>query len=187
LFVAVNVSFLQVSHDNLPERVRETLAETGLAPDGLKLEITESMLMQESALTVMQELRNMGVGLSIDDFGAGYSSLSYLHRLPADTLKIDKGFVQAISSGQGNAAIVQVIATLAAIMRMDVVAEGVERAEEAEFLRDVMCRYAQGYYFAEPLPADEAEKLLIEEDAGTPLAARRDERAKSFSNHGAAI
>jgi diguanylate cyclase (GGDEF)-like protein/PAS domain S-box-containing protein len=165
LFMAVNVSFRQFSHDDLPERVREVLADADLDPNGLKLEITESLLMQDPirARAIMEELREIGVGLSIDDFGTGYSSLSYLHKLPAHTLKIDKGFVQAISSGESNAAIVQVIATLAAILRMDVVAEGVEQPEEAQFLRDVMCRYAQGYHFARPLPADEVEKLMIRE------------------------
>lgn len=167
LFVAVNVSFRQFSHDNLPERVREALADSGLSPDGLKLEITESLLMQDPVRSraIMEELRKFGVDWSIDDFGTGYSSLSYLHKLPAHTLKVDKSFVQAISTGESNAAIVQVITTLAAILGMQVVAEGVERAEEASFLRDVMCRYAQGYHFAPPLPAAEAEALLTREDA----------------------
>ena len=166
LFVAVNVSYRQFSHDNLPARVREALADACLAPDGLKLEITESLLMQDPARSraIMEELRTIGVDWSIDDFGTGYSSLSYLHKLPAHTLKVDKSFVQAISTGESNAAIVQVIATLAAILGMQVVAEGVEREEEASFLRDVMCRYAQGYLFAPPLPADEAEALLIREE-----------------------
>lgn len=166
LFVAVNVSFRQFSHDNLPARVREALTDSGLTPDGLKLEITESLLMQDPTRSraIMEELRAIGVDWSIDDFGTGYSSLSYLHKLPAHTLKVDKSFVQAISTGESNAAIVQVIATLAAILGMQVVAEGVEREEEASFLRDVMCRYAQGYHFAPPLPAMEAEALLTRED-----------------------
>lgn len=171
LFVAVNVSFRQFSHDNMPDRVREALADAGLSPDGLKLEITESLLMQDPTRSraIMEELRELGVDWSIDDFGTGYSSLSYLHKLPARTLKVDKSFVQAISTGESNAAIVQVIATLAAILGMQVVAEGVEREEEASFLRDVMCRYAQGYLFAPPLPAAEAEALLARED-DAPIA-----------------
>ncbi|CAO3379563.1 diguanylate cyclase/phosphodiesterase (GGDEF & EAL domains) with PAS/PAC sensor(s) [Azospirillum argentinense] len=170
LFMSVNVSSRQFSDDDLIGLVSEVLQESGVPPSSLKLEITESLLMKDPAKcrVLMQGIRDMDVRLSIDDFGTGYSSLSYLHKFPADTLKIDRSFVQAISSGEGNAAIVQVIATLAAILGMEAVAEGVETEMESEFLRDILCKYAQGYLYARPAPADAIEALLLRE-AEEPL------------------
>ncbi|KAA0685596.1 sensor domain-containing protein [Azospirillum brasilense] len=170
LFMSVNVSSRQFSDDDLIGLVSEVLQESRVPPSSLKLEITESLLMKDPAKcrVLMQGIRDMDVRLSIDDFGTGYSSLSYLHKFPADTLKIDRSFVQAISSGEGNAAIVQVIATLAAILGMEAVAEGVETELESEFLRDIMCKYAQGYLYARPAPADAIEALLLRE-AEEPL------------------
>ncbi len=165
LFMSVNVSSRQFRDDDLVGLVRDVLRESAVPPSSLKLEITESLLMQDPAKcrVLMQQIRDMDVRLSIDDFGTGYSSLSYLHKFPADTLKIDRTFVQAISTGEGSAAIVQVIATLAAILGMDAVAEGVETEAEAEFLRDIMCKYGQGFLYARPQPADAIERLLVTE------------------------
>ena len=165
LFMSVNVSSRQFRDDDLVGLVQQVLIENGVPPASLKLEITESLLMQDPAKCreLMQMIRDMDVRLSIDDFGTGYSSLSYLHKFPADTLKIDRSFVQAVSTGEGNAAIVQVITTLAAILGMDAVAEGVETEAEAEFLRDIMCKYAQGYLYARPAPPEEIERLLVQE------------------------
>ncbi len=162
LFMSVNVSPRQIHDDDLVGLVAQVLADSGIPPSSLKLEITESLLMQDPGKSreVMQRIRDMDVRLSIDDFGTGYSSLSYLHTFPADTLKIDRAFVSAISTGESSAAIVQVISTLAAILRMDVVAEGIETETEAEFLRDIMCKFGQGYLFHRPAPADVVEKLL---------------------------
>ncbi|MCW2248331.1 diguanylate cyclase (GGDEF)-like protein [Azospirillum fermentarium] len=169
LFMSVNVSPRQIHDDDLAGLVAEVLAGSGIPPSSLKLEITESLLMQDPAKSrdVMQRIRDMDVRLSIDDFGTGYSSLSYLHTFPADTLKIDRAFVSAISTGESSAAIVQVISTLAAILRMDVVAEGIETETEAEFLRDIMCKFGQGYLFHRPAPAEVVEALLTDatEDA----------------------
>ena len=167
LFMSVNVSSRQFGDDDLVGLVRNVLDECGIPPSSLKLEITESLLMKDPAKcrVLMQSIRDMDVRLSIDDFGTGYSSLSYLHKFPADTLKIDRSFVQAVSTGEGNAAIVQVISTLAAILGMDAVAEGVETEMEAEFLRDIMCKYAQGYLYARPAPADAIERLLVKEQS----------------------
>ncbi len=165
LFMSVNVSSRQFRDDDLVGLVQEVLDEYRVPPATLKLEITESLLMQDPAKCreLMQMIRDMDVRLSIDDFGTGYSSLSYLHKFPADTLKIDRSFVQAVSSGEGNAAIVQVITTLATILGMDAVAEGVETEAEAEFLRDIMCKYAQGYLYARPAPPEDIERLLVKE------------------------
>jgi diguanylate cyclase (GGDEF)-like protein/PAS domain S-box-containing protein len=167
LFMSVNVSSQQFRDDDLLGLVGEVLAESGIPPSSLKLEITESLLMQdpEKCRALMQAIRDMDVRLSIDDFGTGYSSLAYLHKFPADTLKIDRTFVSAISKGESSAAIVQVITTLAAILNMEVVAEGVEEETEAEFLRDIVCTYGQGYFWARPAPAEDVEKLLMAEAA----------------------
>ncbi|AWK84817.1 sensor domain-containing protein [Azospirillum thermophilum] len=164
LFISVNVSSRQFRDDDLVGLVREVLAESGIAPSSLKLELTESLLMEDPdrCRERMMEIRAMDVRLSIDDFGTGYSSLAYLHRFPVDTLKIDRSFVRAISSGESNAAIVQVIATLASILQLDAVAEGVETAEEAGFLQDIRCKYAQGFHFARPTPPEGIERLLAE-------------------------
>ncbi|CAO3421707.1 sensor domain-containing protein [Azospirillum doebereinerae] len=165
LFMSVNVSSRQFRDDDLVGVVRDLLTETGIPPSSLKLELTESLLMENPAKcrALMQSIRDMDVRLSIDDFGTGYSSLAYLHSFPVDTLKIDRTFVQAVSTGEGNAAIVHVISTLATILNMDAVAEGVETEQEAEYLRDIMCQYAQGYHFARPAPAEAVERLLVAE------------------------
>ncbi|CAK0761884.1 diguanylate cyclase [Azospirillaceae bacterium] len=169
LFMSVNVSSPQFRDDTLLTAVLQSLKETGIPPSSLKLEITESVVMQnpEHCTDIMNALRNMDVRLSIDDFGTGYSSLSYLYKLPADTLKIDKSFVSLIRNGGENTAIVQVIASLASVLHMDVVAEGVEHEEEAAFLRRVSCKYGQGYLFARPAPADQIEALLVNEATGS--------------------
>ncbi|PWC34557.1 diguanylate cyclase [Azospirillum sp. TSO35-2] len=173
LFMSVNVSSRQFRDDDLVGAVRDLLDAVPIPPSSLKLELTESLLMQDpdECRMLMQSIRDMDIRLSIDDFGTGYSSLAYLHKFPVDTLKIDRTFVQAVSSGEGNAAIVQVIATLATILRLDAVAEGVETAEEAVYLRDIMCKYAQGYHFARPAPSATAERLLAAEDERAVLRA----------------
>lgn len=165
LFMSVNVSSRQFDGDDLIKRVRQCLDRSGITPSTLKLELTESLLMQDptKARTAMEAIRAMDVRLSIDDFGTGYSSLSYLHQFPVDTLKIDRSFVQALSSGQGNSAIVQVINTLANILGMDAIAEGIENEVEASFLREIRCKYGQGFLFAKPAPADVIEGLLCRE------------------------
>lgn len=163
LFMSVNVSSRQFRDDDLVGLVRSVVTEHGIPPSSLKLELTESLLMQdpEKCRDLMLRIRDMDVRLSIDDFGTGYSSLAYLHKFPVDTLKVDRTFVQAVSSGQGNAAIVQVITTLATILNLDAVAEGVETVEEANFLRDILCKYAQGYHFSRPAPAQTMERTLL--------------------------
>ena len=169
LFMSVNVSSRQFRDDDLAGVVRELLDSAPIPPSSLKLELTESLLMQDpdQCRAVMQSIRGMDVRLSIDDFGTGYSSLAYLHSFPVDTLKIDRTFVKAVSSGEGNAAIVQVIATLANVLHLDTIAEGVETAQEAAYLRDISCEYAQGYHFARPAPPAAIENLLATESVHT--------------------
>nr|WP_295837305.1 GGDEF and EAL domain-containing protein [uncultured Azospirillum sp.] len=172
LFMSVNVSTRQFRDDDIVGAVRDLLDAVPIPPSSLKLELTESLLVQDpdECRMLMQSLRDMDVRLSIDDFGTGYSSLAYLHKLPVDVLKIDRSFVRAVSTGEGNAAIVQVIAGLATILRLDCVAEGVETADEAVYLRD-LCQYAQGYHFARPALPEAVERLLAAEDAHIALPA----------------
>ncbi len=172
LFMSVNVSTRQFRDDDIVGAVRDLLDEVPIPPSSLKLELTESLLVQDpdECRMLMQSLRDMDVRLSIDDFGTGYSSLAYLHKLPVDVLKIDRSFVRAVSTGEGNAAIVQVIAGLATILRLDCVAEGVETADEAVYLRG-LCQYAQGYHFARPALPEAVERLLAAEDEHIALPA----------------
>jgi diguanylate cyclase (GGDEF)-like protein len=155
LFMSVNLSAKQMAQTGLVNQIKEVLEETNLDPAHLKLEITESAVMEnaEMAVTVLKQLKALGVQLSVDDFGTGYSSLSYLHRFPLDTLKIDQSFVSRIGEADENGEIVRTIVTLAENMGMDVVAEGIETLEQLSELRRLDCRYGQGYLFARPLEA----------------------------------
>lgn len=167
LTMSVNVSPRQFGEDDIAGIIRDALEESDIPSSSLRIEITETMMMAnpQLCLSVMRRVRNMGVHLSIDDFGTGYSSLAYLHDIPADTLKIDRSFIRAITTGERRAAIVQVITTLAAILGMETVAEGVEQEGEAEFLRDILCNYAQGFLYAPPLTAHDATAMLERESA----------------------
>ena len=162
LMVSVNLSGKQLSQPDLVGRVQGVLRATGLDPRSLKLEITESVVMEnaEAAAAVLTRLRALGVGLSIDDFGTGYSSLSYLHRFPVDTLKVDRSFVGGTASGDENLEIVRTVVTLAQNLGMEVVAEGIETAEQLALLRALRCDYGQGYFFSKPLHAEAAGALL---------------------------
>lgn len=160
--LSVNLSPQQVPKLDFLPRVREILAQTGLPARNLKLEVTESALMQSGpvVLNKLTELRDMGVTFSVDDFGTGYSSLAYLTRLPLDHLKIDLSFVRMLEAGPENLEIVRAIIQLATSLRMDVVAEGVETLSQQGILRDLGCEYFQGYLFARPLGEDKAEEFL---------------------------
>ena len=163
--VAVNLSALQFKRTDLLATVTRALAESGLAPECLELELTESILIQDvdSALRVVREMRDMGLKLSIDDFGTGYSSLSYLQKLAVDKLKIDRSFVQGLNGDEGDsAAIVRAIIQLAHNLKLLTVAEGVETPEQLNFLRDHDCDEVQGYYLGRPLPADQFAALLAQ-------------------------
>jgi diguanylate cyclase (GGDEF)-like protein/PAS domain S-box-containing protein len=162
LSMSVNVSFRQFRDSSLCEDVQRVLLESGINAGDLRLELTESVLMEDpaGAALILEKLKGIGVGLKIDDFGTGYSSLSYLCRLPFDTLKIDRSFVQDMGEGHDGAEIVKAVMSLATGLRLNVVAEGVETLEQAEQLRGLGCHYAQGFYFSKPVDADVAARLL---------------------------
>jgi diguanylate cyclase (GGDEF)-like protein/PAS domain S-box-containing protein len=162
LSMSVNFSAKHFTQRDLVSRLRTIVEETGVDPRRLKLEITESVLMENSELvkTVFQELRGMGIQLQIDDFGTGYSSLSYLDRFPVDTLKIDRSLVGRIGPTGEGGEIVRTVAMLAQNLGMTVVAEGVETLSQLEQLRAIGCGYAQGYLFSRPISSDAAEDLL---------------------------
>ena len=162
LRMSVNLSAREFQEPALVGYVTDALADTGLPPHLLQLEITESSAMQnaQAASQTLRELKALGVGLSIDDFGTGYSSLSYLRRFPIDTLKIDQSFIRDIGADPDDAAIASAIIALAHTLKLAVVAEGVETAEQLAFLARHGCDRAQGYLFSRPLPADRCESLL---------------------------
>jgi diguanylate cyclase (GGDEF)-like protein/PAS domain S-box-containing protein len=163
LQVSVNLSSRQFSQPNLNEQIKNVLEESALNPRYLKLELTESAVMDnvEAAITQLQELRELGIELSIDDFGTGYSSLSYLHRFPLDTLKIDRSFVMQMCKKE-NLEIVRTIIALAESLGLAVIAEGIETAEQLLQLQKLNCEYGQGYYFAKPLDKEAAGAFIRE-------------------------
>jgi diguanylate cyclase (GGDEF)-like protein len=163
--IAVNISVRQLQYSNLVQDVAAALADFKLDARSLVLEITESALMQRTDLMLrtLQELKAFGVRLAIDDFGMGYSSLSYLHRFPVDILKIDKSFIDRIGDESGAPGLTSAIIALGATLRMETVAEGVELASQAAELARLKCRFAQGYYFSRPVSADEVEEKWLRE------------------------
>ena len=162
LTISVNLSGKHFAHNSLVEEVRKIIVETGISPSCLKLEITESAVMENAERTIemLKQLKELGVQLSIDDFGTGYSSLSYLHRFPIDTLKVDRSFVSTMEDGSENGEIVRTVISLAKTLGMDVVAEGIETIHQLHQLQILGCEYGQGYLFSRPVPREEAERLL---------------------------
>jgi diguanylate cyclase (GGDEF)-like protein/PAS domain S-box-containing protein len=174
LRVAVNLSARQFSAADLVSGIEQVLSDTGLDPSCLELELTESLFMSDvtPAVELLHRMKSLGIKLSIDDFGTGYSSFSYLSRFPIDVLKIDRSFVNDITHDANDAAIVASIIALAHNLRLSVIAEGVETAEQLDYLRHQGCDEMQGYYFSRPLPAQEFEQLLRQHRS---LAAPEDE------------
>jgi len=162
--MAVNLSARQFRQPHLLEVVAKAMQDAGLDPysDSLELEVTESVIMKdtEGTINTLKKLHDMGLRLSIDDFGTGYSSLSYLKRFPINTLKIDQSFVRDITTDPDDAAIAATIVTLGHSLKLRVIAEGVETAEQLTLLREMKCDEIQGYYFSKPLIATELEQLL---------------------------
>jgi diguanylate cyclase (GGDEF)-like protein/PAS domain S-box-containing protein len=160
--MAVNVSAMEFRNQKFLENLFAIIAETGLDPRSLEVELTESVLMQhvEAAASNLQALRERGVQVAIDDFGTGYSSLSYLRKFPVDELKIDRSFVHGIAKHTGDAAIVTAVLAMARSLELRVVAEGVETSEELAFLRAHQCDEAQGYHFSRAVPAEQFARLL---------------------------
>lgn len=160
--VAVNVSAVQFRQEGFCELVRRVLHETGLAPQYLELELTESLLLSNADVmfSVFRELKTMGVKLAIDDFGTGYSSLSYLKQFPVSKLKIDRSFVRDVAVNADDAAITNAIISMAKSLNLKVIAEGVENEAQMSFLQAHHCDEIQGYYFSKPLSVtDVADKL----------------------------
>ncbi len=160
--ISVNLSGKQLTQPDLPEQIADVLRENNLDACYLKLEITESMLIEntEAASEILARLRALGIQLQMDDFGTGYSSLSYLHRFPMDSIKIDRSFISGLDGVSEQAAIVQAIVTLAHALGLSVVAEGVETAAHLQYLKPLACEFGQGYFFSRPLPLDAVEDLL---------------------------
>ncbi len=163
LNVAVNISAAQFQQKDLARKIAAIVHESGLEPQFLNLEITESSIMNDTidAIEVLQKLRKMGMTISIDDFGTGHSSLQYLKHLPMDVLKIDKSFVDDVTTNPDDAAIVMAIVTLAHSLRLKVVAEGVETEEQLNFLQLLTCDEWQGYLFSKPVQTEAFERLLV--------------------------
>ena len=176
LTVAVNLSTGEIDRPDLVADVIRIREETGLPPGALKLEVTEGDVMRdpERAAVILRTLREAGAGLALDDFGTGFSSLSYLTRLPFDTLKVDRYFVRTMGSNAGSAKIVRSVIKLGQDLDLEVVAEGVENAEMARALQSLGCDYGQGFGYSPALPAQEAEVYLDEalSDGHAPLRAR---------------
>lgn len=162
--IAVNLSPRQFRQHDISSAIAECLAETGLDPRFLELEVTESMVMHDVTRveSVLNELKQMGISLAMDDFGTGYSSLGYLRRFPFDKLKIDHSFVRDITSAPNSAAIAKAIVAMAHSLHLRVIAEGVETQAQMNYLHSQGCDEIQGYYFSRPVPAAELERLLYE-------------------------
>jgi EAL domain-containing protein (putative c-di-GMP-specific phosphodiesterase class I) len=186
LVVAINLSPVQLLHENVAQRLRCLLCETGLEPSRLELEITEGVLMAdtERSLKMMTALRELGVKLTMDDFGTGYSSLSYLRKFPFNKLKIDRSFINDLDEGGAAQPLVQAIIALSRSLGLEVTAEGVETPSQLAWLRDEGCGYAQGYLLGRPeparqlhwdtLPAPRLPELLAPLDEPTRRAASGD-------------
>jgi diguanylate cyclase (GGDEF)-like protein len=166
LFVSVNLSALQMAHPQLLSEIGWILDQTGADPKHIKLELTESSVMHnpDAAILVIDRLRQMGFRISIDDFGTGYSSLAHLHRLPIDSLKIDQSFIRPLTDAARNLEMARLIIELGHLLRLEVVAEGIERSSHMELLKGLGCDLGQGYLFSRPVPATEAQQMILEEE-----------------------
>jgi EAL domain-containing protein (putative c-di-GMP-specific phosphodiesterase class I) len=162
LRLAVNMSAVQLQDAGFVPMVEKVLKETGINPNHLELEITESAVFDnlDYAKSTIKKLRAMGVGISIDDFGIGYSSLEYLNRLPVNTLKIDQSFIKSLAINSSSKAIVSAIIAMAHKLSLEVIAEGVENDEQLDFLRKEKCHFFQGFLCSPPLPAVEFEEFF---------------------------
>ena len=172
--MAVNVSAHQLMVTDFAATVASALVGTGTNPELLTLEVTESVFVQDSerALVVLAELKDLGVRLALDDFGTGYASLSYLKRFPIDIVKIDQGFIADLEIDPSSKAIVSAIVELAHQLKMSVVAEGIETADQRSLLESLGCDLCQGYYFARPMPAADLDALTQASNAAGVTAVR---------------
>jgi EAL domain-containing protein (putative c-di-GMP-specific phosphodiesterase class I) len=168
-FMSINLSSRQFSDIDLVRNISNIIDETGVNPEQIKLEITESLLMDNPsrAAVTLNGVKALGLEIAIDDFGTGYSSLSYLHRFHIDTLKIDRSFVSTATMNAGSMEIVRAVAGLAHNLGLDIVAEGIEQPGQVTLLRDLQCEYGQGYFFSVPVAADAIVNRL-ERECGHP-------------------
>jgi EAL domain-containing protein (putative c-di-GMP-specific phosphodiesterase class I) len=166
--IAINMSARQFHQEDLADRIAATFASTGADPTQFILELTESMVMHDvdSTLVALRALKQLGVSLSLDDFGTGYSSLSYLRRFPIDELKIDRSFINDIHTNHDDEAIAGAIVAMARSLGLSVVAEGVEKREQAELLASLGCNQVQGYYYARPMTEAAFTTRLHEQQNG---------------------
>ena len=162
LKISVNVSSRQLMHGLSGETIARQLEESGLPPASLTLEITESLFIGDSpeAIAWLGDIRELGISLSIDDFGTGFSSLSYLKDIPADFVKIDRSFIIGLTENSEDRAMVKAIVSLAHAMGFQTVVEGIETVEQLDFLKPLGCGYVQGFYYSKPLSADEFSEFL---------------------------
>jgi EAL domain-containing protein (putative c-di-GMP-specific phosphodiesterase class I) len=161
--INVNLSANQLNAPDIVEKIQEILAETGMDPAALKLEITESAVIHDvqHATGILQAIKALGVKLAMDDFGTGYSSLATLRQLPFDTLKIDRSFVHSLDHGRDYIAMIHAVTNLAQNLRIDVVAEGIENREQVVILQSLDCAVGQGYLFAKPMPAEAVPGFVV--------------------------
>jgi EAL domain-containing protein (putative c-di-GMP-specific phosphodiesterase class I) len=169
--ISVNLSPVQLAQSDLPDIVAVLLKATGLDPACLSLEITEGVLLDEAddVTATLEALTSIGVQIVLDDFGTGYSSLAYLTRLPIDTLKVDRAFVEGLGTEDRGSAVTEAIIAMARALSLGVIAEGVETESQVNELKRLGCELAQGFYFSEPLPAERITRLL----SGSRLATGR--------------
>ena len=182
--ISVNTSARELAEPRFVAEVVGTLATTGLAPEHLTLEVTESVLLADetAAVVTLRALRAAGVHIAVDDFGTGYSSLSYLDRLPVDGLKIDRSFVQGLAPGRGKSALVSATLGFARALGLTVTAEGVETDEQLRKLQELRCRQAQGFYLSRPLSTESLVELLASgRSYSTPPSPHRVLRSRSAS------
>ena len=163
LHLSVNISSRQFNNPEFISYVHDIISTTGINPEFLELELTESMLMRNASATInaLHSLSGMGVRFAIDDFGTGYSSLSYLRRFPIDTIKIDRSFIHDVTDNPDDAAIASAIIVMAQNLSLNVIAEGVENQQQLDFLSSRNCHYLQGNLFSRPLQAEELTTLLM--------------------------
>jgi EAL domain-containing protein (putative c-di-GMP-specific phosphodiesterase class I) len=167
MLMSVNLSARQLRRPDLATTVEDVLQRTGVEASCLSLDITETVYIDvlEGNTATLDELKGLGVRIAIDDFGVGYSSLAYLKRLPADTLKIDKSFLQGVGENVEDTAIVRTVIELAHMLGMEVIAEGVESWGKAALLEEMGCDFVQGFFFSEPLPPEAMQQYLAQERA----------------------
>jgi EAL domain-containing protein (putative c-di-GMP-specific phosphodiesterase class I) len=163
MIISVNISPVQISNEQFPAMVEETLKRSGLSPNLLELEITENLFINsfEVAIKIFDRLKAIGIKMSLDDFGTGYSSLAYLKNLPIDTLKIDQAFTRDLLIHKSNEHLMESIILMAHTLEMDVIVEGVEELEQFDRLKTYQCDHVQGYYFSRPMDTNQLEDYFI--------------------------